>query len=123
MSEISHADALNTFGSWGRQNKKLAVLGSNCGCVVSVRNAHVTLCLDDMLQLTFSEDGILRFFLRGATFSPVDPGDFPADSGFASAEYETGVQSAICEHRNAMLHFSCAGQSLPLKRFERPRIP
>ncbi len=92
MSEISHADALNTFGSWGRQNKKLAVLGSNCGCVVSVRNAHVTLCLDDMLQLTFSVDGILRFFLRGATFSPVDPKDFPADSGFASAEYETGVQ-------------------------------
>ncbi len=92
MSEISHADALNTFGIWGRQNKKLAVLGSNCGCVVSVRNAHVTLCLDDLLQLTFSEDGILRFFLRGATFSLVDPDDFPADSGFASAEYETGVQ-------------------------------
>lgn len=92
MSEISHADALNTFGSWERQNKKLAVLGSNCGCVVSLRNAHVTLCLDDMLQLTFAEDGILRFFLRGATFSPADPNDFPPDSGFGSAEFETGLQ-------------------------------
>ena len=92
MTEISHEDALNTFGSWGRQNKKLAAFGSNCGCVVSVRNAHVTLCLDDMLQLTFSEDGIWRFFLRGATFWPVDPKDFPTDSGFGSAEFETGVQ-------------------------------
>src|SRR5713226_4349773 len=92
MSEISYADALNTFSRWERQDKKLAVLGSNSSCVISLRNACVTLCLDDMLQLTFSEDGILRFFLRGATFSPADPKDFPADSGIWSAEFETGVQ-------------------------------
>ena len=92
MSEISYADALNTFGRWESQNKKLAVLGSNSGCVISLRNARVTLCLDDMLQLTFSEDGILRLFLRGATFAPADPKDFPADSGIWSADLEAGVQ-------------------------------
>jgi hypothetical protein len=45
-----------------------------------------------MLQLTFSEEGILRFFLRGATFSPADPKDFPAESGIGFAGYEKGVQ-------------------------------
>jgi len=92
MSEISYADALNTFGRWERQNEKLAVLGSNSGCVISLRNARVTLCLDDMLQLTFSEDGILRFFLRGATFALADPKDFPAESRVWFAEFEKGVQ-------------------------------
>lgn len=92
MSEISYADALNTFGQWERSNKKIAVLGSNSGCVISFRNAHVTLCLDDLLQLTFSEDGIFRFFLRGATFSPADPKDFPAESGNSFAGFEKGVQ-------------------------------
>ena len=72
--------------------KKLAVLGSNSCCVVSVRNAQISLCLDDMLQLIFSEDGILRFFLRGATFSSADPKDFPRDSGILAAEFETGMQ-------------------------------
>jgi hypothetical protein len=92
MSELSYADALTTFVGWERVHKNLAVLGSNSGCVISLRNAHVTLCLDDMLQLTFSQDGILRFFLRGAAFSPADPKDFPADSGIQSAEFAMGVQ-------------------------------
>lgn len=92
MSEIPYGEALNTFGRWERENKKLAVLGSNSGCVISLRSAQVTLCLDDMLQLTFSEDGILRFFLRGATFWPADPKDFPAESGNWFAEFGRGVQ-------------------------------
>ena len=92
MSEISYADAVNTFGTWASRKKKLAVLGSNSCCVVSVRNAQISLCLDDMLQITFSDDGILRFFLRGATFSSADPKDFPQDSGIRSAEFETGMQ-------------------------------
>ena len=92
MSEISYADAVNTFGTWASRKKKLAVLGSNSCCVVSVRNAQISLCLDDMLQLIFSEDGILRFFLRGATFSSADPKDFPRDSGIRAAEFETGMQ-------------------------------
>lgn len=92
MSEISYADTIDTFGAWASSNKKLAVLGSNTGCVLSIRNAQISLCLDDLLQLTFSEDGILRFFLRGATFSPADPKDFPSDSGIWSTEFETGIQ-------------------------------
>jgi hypothetical protein len=92
MHEISYADALTTFVGWERVGKKLAVLGSNSGCVTSVRNALVSLCLDDMLQLTFSDEGILRFFLRGATFSPADPKDFPTDSGIQPAEFAPGVQ-------------------------------
>jgi hypothetical protein len=92
MGELSYADALNTFGGWERQLSKLAVLGSNSGCVISLRRAQVSLCLDDMLQLTFSEDGILRLFLRGATFSSADPKDFPAESGIEFAEFENGVE-------------------------------
>src|SRR5258708_27625985 len=93
MGELSYADALNTFGGWERQLEKLAVLGSNSGCVISLRRAQVTLCLDDMLQLTFSEDGILRLFLRGATFSSADPKDFPSESGYAFAKIEHGIES------------------------------
>jgi hypothetical protein len=92
MSELSYADALTTFVGWERANRKLAALSSNSCCVFSVRDAHVTLCLDDMLQLTFSEDGILRLFLRGATFLPADPKDFPVDAGIRSAEFAPGVQ-------------------------------
>ena len=92
MSEISYADALDTFGRWARQNEKLAVLGSNSGFVISLRGAQVTLCLDDMLQLTFSEGGILRFFLRGAAFSLADPKDFPVEYGAWFAEFEKGMQ-------------------------------
>ncbi len=92
MGEISYADALNTFSKWQHQFEKLAVLGFNPGCAVSLRRAQVTLCLDDMLQLTFSEDGILRFFLRGATFSSADPRDFPAESAIEFVKFATGVQ-------------------------------
>jgi len=92
MGEISCADALNTFGGWERQLSKLAVLGPNSGCVISLRRAQVTLCLDDMLQLTFSEDGVLRLFLRGTTFSSADPDDFPAGSGIEFAKFEKGLQ-------------------------------
>lgn len=92
MGEISYADAIHIFGIWESRNKKLAVLGSNSGCVISVRNAQISLCLDDMLQLTFSQDGILRLFLRGAAFSPAAPSDFPPDSGIGTAEFEAGVQ-------------------------------
>ena len=92
MSEISYVDALDTFARWERQNEKLAVLGSNSGFVISLRGAQVTLCLDDMLQLTFSEDGTLRFFLRGAAFSLADPKDFPAEYDAWFAEFEKGVQ-------------------------------
>jgi hypothetical protein len=91
MSEISYADALSIFGRWESQNEKLAVLGSNSGCVISLRDAQVTLCLDDLLQLTFSGDGILRFFLRGAAFSSADPKDFPEESGIEFAGFEKGV--------------------------------
>jgi hypothetical protein len=92
MSEIPSAEALNLFSSWERQNRKLAILGSNSGCVFSLRNARVTLCLDDLLQLTCGEDGIVRFFVRGALFELADPKDFPADSSAWSAELERGVQ-------------------------------
>jgi len=92
MSEIPSAEALNLFSNWERQNRKLAVLGSNPCCVISLRNARVTLCLDDLLQLTCEEDVIVRFFVRGALFAPVDPKDFPAESSAWSAEFEQGVQ-------------------------------
>src|SRR6266566_2394432 len=92
MSEISYADALDAFGRWERQNEKLAVLGSNSGFVISLRGAQVTLCLDDMLQLTFSEDGTLRFFLRGAAFSLADPKDFPVEYDAWLAEFEKGLR-------------------------------
>jgi hypothetical protein len=113
MSEISYADAICTFGKWESQNKKLAVLGSNSGCVISLRNAHISICLDDMLQLTFSEDGILRFFLRGATFSPADPKDFPADSGIWSAEFETGVQIQFVNIEMQCFVFPARGDRSP----------
>jgi len=92
MSEIPSAEALNLFSNWERQNRKLAVLGSNPGFVVALRNARVTLCLDDLLQLTCGEDGIVRFFVRGALFAPADPKDFPAESSAWSAEFEQGLQ-------------------------------
>ena len=89
-SAVSSADALETFGRWERQSERLAVLGSNSGLVISLRGAQVTLCLDDMPQLTFSEDGTLRFFLRGAAFSFADPKDFPAEYDAWFAEFEMG---------------------------------
>lgn len=92
MPEIPSGPALDLFSDWEHQNRKLAVIGSNPSFVVSLRNARVTICLDDLLQLTFGEDGILRFFVRGALFSPADPKDFPAESGAWSAEFEPGVQ-------------------------------
>lgn len=92
MSEIPSAAALNLFSNWERQNRKLAVLGSNACCVISLRNARVTLCLDDLVQLTCGEEGIVRFFVRGALFAPADPKDFPAESSAWSAEFEEGVQ-------------------------------
>jgi hypothetical protein len=52
----------------------------------------VSLCLEDQLRLTCPEDGILRFFLRGALFAPANPKDFPADSRERFAEFEEGVQ-------------------------------
>ncbi len=92
MSDIPSVEALNLFSTWERQNRKLAVLGSNPGCVISLRNARVTLCLDDLLQLTCGEEGIVRFFVRGALFAPADPKDFPEESSAWSAEFEQGVQ-------------------------------
>jgi len=92
MSEIPSAEALNLFSNWGRQNRNLAVLGSNPACVISLRNARVTICLEDLLQLTCGEEGIVRFFVRGALFAPADPEDFPAESRAWCAEFEQGVQ-------------------------------
>ena len=92
MSEISYAEVLSILSGWERQHNKIAVLGFNSGLSISSRNGQVTLCLDDMLQLTFGEDGILRLFLRGATFWPADQKDFPADSGDWFAGFEKGVQ-------------------------------
>lgn len=92
MKDIPYAAALNLFAGWERQNKKVAVLGSNSGCVISLRDIRVTHCLDDQLQLACPEGGTLRFFLRGALFEAADPRDFPVDSRAWFAEYERGVQ-------------------------------
>jgi hypothetical protein len=92
MNEISHAEVMNILGGWVRQKKKIAVLGSNSGCTISLRNGSVTICLDDLLQLSFAEDGILRLFLRGAIYSPADPKDFPPESKDWFAGFEKGVQ-------------------------------
>ena len=92
MAEIPSGVALDLFCNWEHQNRKLAVIGSNPSLVVSLRNARVTICLDDLLQLTCGDDGILRFFVRGALFSPADPKDFPAESAAWSAEFEPGLQ-------------------------------
>jgi hypothetical protein len=91
MAEIPSAEALNLFSKWERENKNLAVLGSNPSSVISARNAHVSLCLEDLLQLTFGEDGIMRFFIRGALFEPANPGDFPEDSRAWYARYGQGL--------------------------------
>jgi hypothetical protein len=92
MNTISHAEVMNILGGWVRQKKKVAVLGSNSGCTVSLRNGRVTICLDDLLQLSFAEDGILRLFLRGATYWPADPRDFPPELKDWFAGFEKGVQ-------------------------------
>ena len=92
MNAISHTEVVNLLSGWERQNKKIAVLGFNASFTISSRNSRVTLCLEDMLQLTFGEESILRFFLRGATFWPADKRDFPADSGDWFAGFESGVQ-------------------------------
>jgi hypothetical protein len=92
MNEISHADAVKLFSIWELQHKKVAVLGFSAELSISFRNGQVTLCLDDMVQLTFGEDGILRLFLRGASFCPADKTDLPADSGDWFAGFEKGVQ-------------------------------
>jgi len=117
----SYADALNTFGRWERQNENPAVLGSNSGCVISLRSAQLTLCLADILQLTFSEDGILRFLLRGATLTLADPKDFPAESSVWFTEFERRPDP-IREHRDATFYFSFARESFRLKQAERERI-
>jgi hypothetical protein len=92
MNAISHAEVLTILSGWERQHKKIAVLCSNSGCTISFRNGHVTLCLDDLLQLTFAEDGILRFFLRGATYWPADPKDFQAEFRDWFAGFEKGAE-------------------------------
>jgi hypothetical protein len=92
MNEMSHTEVMNIFSGWVRQEKKVAVLGSNSSCSISLRNGSVTLCLDDMLQLSFTEHGILRLFLRGAIYSPADPKDFPPESRDWIAGFEKGVQ-------------------------------
>jgi hypothetical protein len=92
MSEISHADVLGVFVGWERKNKKIAVVGSNEGFTISLRNGNVTLCLDDMLQLSFREEGVLRLFLRGATFWQAEPKDFPAESRDWVVGFDTGIQ-------------------------------
>ena len=92
MIAISHAEVMNIFDGWVRQKKKIAVLGSNSGCTVSLRNGSVTICLDDLLQVSFAEDGILRLFLRGATYWPADPKDFPPESRDWFAGFEKGMQ-------------------------------
>ena len=92
MNAISHGEVMNLLGNWGQQNKKIAVLGSNAGGTISLRNGQVTLCLDDLLQLTFAEDGILRLFLRGAAYWPADPKDFPPELRDWYAGFEKGVQ-------------------------------
>jgi hypothetical protein len=92
MAEIPSGAALDLFSNWEHQSRKLAVIGSNPSFVVSLRSARVTICLDDLLQLTCGDDGILRFFVRGALFSPADPKDFPGESAAWSAGFERGVQ-------------------------------
>jgi hypothetical protein len=92
MNAISHAEVMNILGGWVRQKKKIAVLGSNSGCTISLRNGSVTICLDDLLQLSFAEDGILRLFLRGATYWPADLKDFPPESRDWFAGIEKGMQ-------------------------------
>jgi len=92
MSEIPNAEALNLFSTWERQSRKLSVMGSNPCCAISLRNARVTICLDDLLQLSCEENGIVRFFVRSALFAPADPKDFPEESTAWSAELERGVQ-------------------------------
>ncbi len=92
MNAISHSELLNILGQWELQNRNIAVMGFNSGFTISSRNGRVTLCLEDMLQLTFAEDGILRFFLRGATFWPAEPKDFPAESSDWFADFEKGVE-------------------------------
>jgi len=92
MNAISHAEVMNILGGWVRQRKKIAVLGSNSGCTISLRNGNVTICLDDLLQLSFAEDGILRLFLRGATYWPADPKDFPPELRNWFAGFEKGMQ-------------------------------
>jgi hypothetical protein len=92
MNAISHAEVMNIISGWVQQKKKIALLGSNSGCTISLRNGSVTICLDDLLQLTFAEDGILRLFLRGATYWPADPRDFPAELKDWFAGFEKGVQ-------------------------------
>ena len=92
MNAISHAEVMALLGNWVRENKQIAVLGSNAGSTISLRNGRVTLCLDDLLQLSFAEDGILRLFLHGATYWPADPRDFPPDLRAWYAGFETGVR-------------------------------
>jgi hypothetical protein len=92
MSEIPNAEALNLFSSWERQNRKLSVMGSNSCIAISLRNARVTICLDDLLQLSYEENGIVRFSVRGALFASADPKDFPEESGAWLAQLEKGVQ-------------------------------
>jgi hypothetical protein len=92
MAEIPSAEAVSLFSKWERQNSNLAVLGSNSSAVVSVRNARVSLCFDDLLQLSFAGDGIMRLFIRGALFAPADPRDFPEDSKAWSARCGPGIQ-------------------------------
>jgi hypothetical protein len=92
MNAISHAEVTNIIGGWVRQEKKVAVLGSNSGSTISLRNGKVTICLDDLLQLSFAEDGILRLFLRGTTYFPADPKDFPPESSDWFAGFEKGMQ-------------------------------
>ncbi len=92
MKAISHAEVMDILGGWVRQKKKIAVLGSNSDCTISLRNGSVTICLDDLLQLSFAEDGILRLFLRGATYWPADPKDFPPESRDWFAGIDKGMQ-------------------------------
>jgi hypothetical protein len=92
MTEIPSAEALNLFSNWERKNRKLTVMGSNSCIAISLRNARVTICLDDLLQLSYEENGIVRFSVRSALFATADPKDFPEESSALLAQLEQGVQ-------------------------------
>ena len=91
MAEIPSTEAVSLFSKWERQNKNLAVLSSNSSAVVSARNAHVSLCLNDLLQLTSSKTGSCAFLFVAHYLSrriheifPKIPGPGTRNTGKAS---------------------------------------
>ncbi len=99
MDNISPTDALSLFSRWQRENTSISVLCATPSFALSSKNGRVALCLDECLELSFSNDTGLRLFISEAVFSRVGPGDIPEESVDMIPEFEQCIHIGLPSHQ------------------------